>query len=175
MPINQTAFEDETGLKFITPFRFMTAQERANRQPGVTDDLPAFQAALDYLKSIVVNNDGNTYFGAPILYVPAGTYRWNGTLDVKDFTLQMRGEAQGKGGGAGTVIRLPADTVAFRIERANTTPAGTGAVRFPRTFRRWRSGWRAPMDCGWPASWRWPPWGRILSGHSRSSRESRPG
>lgn len=107
-----------SGLEFVTPQQFGAVAD------GVTNDGPAFVAAIAYLKSIA-KNDGVIYKASVRLHVPPGHYYMGTTtLDITH-TLIIEGEGSGKAGGVATKLRWAANATGIRIQRYNTSGATT--------------------------------------------------
>lgn len=85
---------------------------------GVTDDGPAFVAAIAALKAYSANY-GNYYGGSPKLFIPAGHYFLGSTpLDI-NHTLIIEGEGsgqQGVGGRGATHLRWAAGSCGIRAQ-----------------------------------------------------------
>jgi hypothetical protein len=102
----------------------ITPQDFGAVGDGVTDDGPAFAAAIAYLKSIAVN-DQTIYKASGRLRVPAGHYYLGTTTLDLTHTLIIEGEGCGQSGGIATKLRWAADTTGIRIQRYNTSGATT--------------------------------------------------
>lgn len=89
----------------------------------VTDDGPAFMAAIAYLRSIAA---GGVYSSAsPTLFIPFGQYfLGTTTLDISH-TITIEGEGTGDAGGNGTILRWAANTTGIRLQAYNTSGAST--------------------------------------------------
>ena len=101
---------------------------------GVTDDSPAFVAALALLKQIAGNSGGTSFTKAsPELFIPAGAYfMGTTTLDITH-AVSIRGEGSGFNGVApATLLKWGPNATAIRIQAANTSGAGTvdGGIHF---------------------------------------------
>lgn len=84
---------------------------------NVTNDGPAFLAALAYLKSVRITSTGVTYNeGAPTLLVPAGKYFLNATTLDLTVGLRIVGESLGELGGEATQLRWAANTPGIRVQ-----------------------------------------------------------
>lgn len=98
---------------------------------GVTDDGPAFVAAIDYCNSLATAGYGYSE-GAPSLFVPAGIYNlYSQPLDL-NYTIIIEGETSAGYGGMASVIKWSAGTSGFRVQRYNTSGDSTvGVTGFP--------------------------------------------
>lgn len=104
----------------------VTPQEFGAVGDNVTDDGPAFVAAIAYLKSIRVVPDVSYGAGSGDLFVPSGEYYLGtSTLDITH-TMCIRGEGTGLPGASGTVLRWAAGATGIRTQTYNTSGA-TGA------------------------------------------------
>jgi hypothetical protein len=82
----------------------------------VTDDGPAFAAALVYLKALRVSGAATYNEGTATLFVPRSKYFLNvTTLDIT-VGLRIFGESLGELGGEGTQLRWAANTPGIRIQ-----------------------------------------------------------
>lgn len=88
----------------------------------VTNDGPAFLAALAYLKAIRITSSGFIYNeGTSTLFIPLGKYYLAAnTLDIT-VGIRILGEALGDAGGEATQIRWAVNTPGIRVQRGNTT------------------------------------------------------
>lgn len=88
---------------------------------GVTDDSPAFTAAIATSKVLAGNLTGTYYIGGPGLFIPAGKYYLaTTTLDITH-TLVIEGEGNGQNGGVPTWLKWAANTTGIRPQRYNTS------------------------------------------------------
>lgn len=89
-----------------------------------TVDAPAFAAAIAYLKSIAVGSGSNK--GSTKLLVAGGKVYDLGTTTLEiTHTLIIEGEGVGMAGGAPSTLRWAANTTGIRVQRYNTSGAGT--------------------------------------------------
>lgn len=94
---------------------------------NVTDDGPAFLAAIAYLKANILASGYGYGRGNASLFVPAGFYYLGtSTLDF-DFTCRMKGEGTGLPGAGITVLRWAAGATGIRTQ-SYITAGGTDVV-----------------------------------------------
>jgi len=91
----------------------------------VSDDLPAFAAALDYLK--LWGSVFGKYNGGPRLHIPAGKYYLSETLDIVGLTAVIEGDGSGMAAGPASRLRWPAGQTGIRVQRFNTSGADGAA------------------------------------------------
>lgn len=109
----------------------VTPQDFGAVGDGVTDDGPAFAAAIASLKASA-ENDATIYKGSNRLRVPAGNYfLGTTTLDITH-TLIIEGEGSGLAGGIATKLKWSAGATGIRIQRYNTS--GVGDVDDPTHY-----------------------------------------
>ncbi|MEO6580966.1 MAG: hypothetical protein ABIN83_07420, partial [Sphingomicrobium sp.] len=109
------------GAKTSGPFINLVDYLASSRTPFVTDDLPAFTAALAEMKALMTAGAG---IGVPRLIVPAGRYYCSDTLNVH---LPCLIEGAGGNGGVGTIIRFAANKNGIVFNYANTHGDGLGS------------------------------------------------
>jgi hypothetical protein len=104
---------------------FITPQQYGAVGGGVTDDGPAFAAAIAALKAFALNVNG-FYQSSPKLFVPAGNYYLGTTtLDITH-TLVIEGEGDGLGGNSyASKLRWAAGTTGIRVQNYLTSGAAT--------------------------------------------------
>jgi hypothetical protein len=90
----------------------------------LTDDGPAFVAAINYLQSIARLGFGYSS-ASPTLFVPFGVYFLATTTLDLIHTMILEGENAGEAGGGATVLRWAANTTGIRVQRFNTSGATT--------------------------------------------------
>jgi hypothetical protein len=96
-------------------YSFLSVKDFGAKGDGVTDDLPAFQAAIASMSQAAAKN-GTT------LWVPFGVYRLSGTLHI---TRQMILQGvSGSGWYAGTTLLFDPGVTGIIVDRANTSPDG---------------------------------------------------
>jgi hypothetical protein len=115
-------FDLAAGLAGVS--RIVTPQLYGAVADGVTDDSAAFVAAIAALKASAINTVGNTKASGR-LFVPAGYYYMGTTtLDITH-TLIIEGEGTGFDGAQPSRLRWAAGTTGIRVQRFNTSGAGT--------------------------------------------------
>jgi hypothetical protein len=99
----------------------VTPQDFGAVADDVTDDGPAFAAAIAYLESIAVAGrvNGTIYRSAPTLFVPAGLYYLSSTTIEPLVTIRIKGEG-GLGWSAATCLRFAEGTPGVRLQAHNT-------------------------------------------------------
>lgn len=85
----------------------------------VTDDFPAFRAALDYAPF-----GGGYNTSTPPIYVPNGAYKCSKTLEIKK-AAHLWGHNGGFGNNFGAVMGFPPGITPFIVHSLNTYGAGT--------------------------------------------------
>lgn len=86
----------------------------------------AFDAAIAFIRLYAATGYGSGP-GGGTLFVPAGAYNLDRTLDIYD-TMTLRGEGVGEVGGVSTVLLFPAGVTGIRVQGAITSgAAGTRA------------------------------------------------
>lgn len=109
--------ETATDVAGVTPQQFGAVGD------GVTDDYPAFAAAIAYLKTIAAEPIPAWYYkGSPRLFVPAGAFEYylSDTLDITH-TLIIEGEATPNG--MQSRLRFADNKTGIRIQGYNTNGA----------------------------------------------------
>lgn len=105
-----------SGVAWVTPQQYGAVAD------GVTDDYPAFAAAIAYLKTIA-GNDDVIYKGSPKLFIPAADeYYLSDTLDITH-TLIIEGEASNSG--MASRLRFADNKTGIRIQGHNTSGGST--------------------------------------------------
>ncbi len=90
-----------------------------SRTPNVTDDLPAFDAALAAIKAATANNAGGGQ-----LYIPAGRYYLSDALNVH-CSVYIYGDGNGQGN-SGTLLRFGKNCNGIVFNHGNTHDDTTG-------------------------------------------------
>jgi hypothetical protein len=96
---------------------YVTPQQFGAKGDGATDDTQAFKDAIDFLDQ---NATGNT--GAARLYIPKGTYKLSGTLNIRA-TMTIEGE-----GPLATTLEWAENTTGIIVQRVNTADGLFGDV-----------------------------------------------